>query len=264
MTPGTERAAGAAHIERGFGETLLFIPPLGGTAALFDNQMDAFSRHFRTIAVTLSGNGDTEPLDTSADQVIPRHAGEIFRLLADLGIRRAHVVGVGYGGAVAQRFAIDHPTRVRRLVLCDTWGDTATRTPAEKALALAIRSSSLAYQALPRKVLAAAVLNTYARWPTAGRVLAEQMRDARIPELRLQLRAYTTIRHAAKLRTLTCPTLCLAGDAAPWLVVLARRLAMTIPDARIEVLKNATEPSHLCQPELFNAAVRGFLLGPSG
>lgn len=252
-----------SHVERGFGESLVLIPPLGGTAALFETQLQEFSRHFRVIAVTLSGNGDAAPLDVDDPAIIDTHAREIASLLADLEVRRAHIAGVGYGGAVAQRFALDHPAAVRRLVLCDTWGDTTTRTPAEKALSLAIRSSSLAYRALPRGLLAAAVQNTYLRWPAAGRALAEQMRSARLPELRAQFQAYTSIRYAPELRRLTCPTLCLVGDAAPWLVALARRLAMTIPDARLEVLKNSYEPSHLCQPGLFNEAVRRFLSRPA-
>ncbi|HHV22932.1 MAG TPA: alpha/beta fold hydrolase [Propionibacterium sp.] len=251
------------HVERGFGESLVFIPPLGGTAALFADQLQEFSRDFRTITVTLLGNGDTGPLDVDTPDIIGLHAGDIVNLLGDLEVRRAHIVGVGYGGAVAQRFAIDHPASVRRLVLCDTWGDTTARTPVEKALALTIRSSSLAYRAFPRSILAAATLNSYLRWPAAGRVLAEQMRSARIGELRAQFRAYTHLNHATELRALTCPTLCLAGDTAPWLVTLARRLAMTIPDARLEVIKNAFEPSHLTQPALFNEAVRRFLTRPT-
>lgn len=251
------------YVERGFGESIVLIPPLGGTAGLFDHQLTEFSRDFRTIAVTLTGNGDTEPLDTPVDQVLRAHANEIAVLLGELAIRRAHIVGVGYGGAVAQRFALDHPAAVRRLVLCDTWGDTTARTPAEKVLAAAIKSSSLAYKAVPRTLLAAATRNAYLRWPAAGHLLADQMRNARIAELRLQFQAYTSIHYAAELRTLTCPTLCLAGDFAPWLVALARRLAMTIPDARLEILKNSYEPSHLCQPALFNEAVRRFVDRPN-
>ncbi|MDO5681786.1 MAG: alpha/beta hydrolase [Propionibacteriaceae bacterium] len=251
------------HVERGFGESLVLIPPLGGSAESFAAQLPEFARDYRTVAVTLTGNGDAAALDPDTPDIIGTHAREIADLLAELQIRRAHVVGVGYGGAVAQRFAIDHPASVRRLVLCDTWGDTTTRTVIEKALALAIKSSSLAYRALPRSVLAAATLNSYVRWPAAGRILAAQMRTARIPELRAQFKAYTSIKHSPELRTLTCPTLCLAGDAAPWLVTLGKRLAMTIPDARLEVLKNSFEPSHLCQPALFNEAVRRFLGRPA-
>lgn len=251
------------HAERGFGESLVLLPPLGGTAAIFENQIAEFSRNFRTIAVTLPGNGDAVELDAPVDEVIRAQANAVVGLLGELSVRRAHLVGVGYGGAVAQRFALDHPAMVRRLVLCDTWGDTSTRTPLEKVLATAIRSSGLAYRAVPRPLLVAVVRNSYLRWPEAGRILAEQMQTARLPELELQHRAYTRIRNGQSLRTLACPTLCMAGDAAPWLVTLARRLAMIIPDARLEILRNALEPSHLTRPVLFNDAVRGFVTRPS-
>lgn len=252
------------HVERGFGESVVFLPPLGGTAALFEAQVGEFSRDFRTIAVTLPGNGDATELDVPVEDVIRTQSKAVLGMLGDLSVRRAHVVGVGYGGAVAQQFALDHPALVRRLVLCDTWGDTTTHTPVEKALSLAVRSSALAYRLAPRAALVAAVRNSYLRWPAAGRVLAEQLQTARMVELRLQFAAYTRIRNAKALRTLTCPTLCMAGDAAPWLVALARRLAMTIPDARLEILHNAFEPSHLTQPALFNEAVRRFLSRPIG
>lgn len=251
------------HVERGFGESLVFLPPLGGTAAIFETQVAEFSRDFRTIAVTLPGNGDATELDAPVDEVIRAQANAVVGLLGELSIRRAHVVGVGFGGAVAQQFALDHPALVRRLVLCDTWGDTTARTPVEKVLALAIRGSGLAYRAIPRPLLVAAVRNSYLRWPEAGRILAEQMQTARLPELDLQHRAYTRIRNAQALRSLSCPTLCMAGDAAPWLVALARRLAMIIPDARLQILRNAFEPSHLTQPALFNDAVRAFVSRPS-
>ena len=247
------------HVERGFGESLVFIPPLGGTAAQFETQLVEFGADYRTIAVTLSGNGEAAELDLDAPDIIATQTEQLVGLLSDLGVRRAHVVGVGYGGAVAQRFALDHPSLTRRLVLCDTWGDTTARTPPEKVLALLIRSSTLAYRTLPRSLLAAGVLNRYVRWPVAGKVLADEMRSARPAEMAAQFRAYTTLHNADALRELTCPTLCLAGDAAPWLVALARRLAVTIPDARMEIIKNSLDPSHLCQPQLFNQVVRRFL-----
>ena len=42
------------------------------------------------------------------------------RVLDAVGIENADVVGFSYGGAVAQQFAVGHPTRVNRLVLLST------------------------------------------------------------------------------------------------------------------------------------------------
>ncbi len=41
-------------------------------------------------------------------------------VLDALGVRRAHLVGISMGGALAQRIAIDHPDRVASLVLIST------------------------------------------------------------------------------------------------------------------------------------------------
>jgi pimeloyl-ACP methyl ester carboxylesterase len=41
-------------------------------------------------------------------------------LLDELGIGSAHVLGLSFGGAVAQQMALSHPSRVRRLILAST------------------------------------------------------------------------------------------------------------------------------------------------
>jgi len=45
-------------------------------------------------------------------------------ILDQLGLSSAHVLGVSFGGAVAQQMALSHPERVDRLVLASTsFGD---------------------------------------------------------------------------------------------------------------------------------------------
>jgi pimeloyl-ACP methyl ester carboxylesterase len=51
---------------------------------------------------------------------VPRLAHQAAHLLDVLGIPEADVLGVSFGGAVAQQLALDNPQRVRRLVLAST------------------------------------------------------------------------------------------------------------------------------------------------
>jgi poly(3-hydroxyoctanoate) depolymerase len=51
---------------------------------------------------------------------MPMLANIAARVLDEVGIERADVVGYSHGGAVAQQFAVGHPTRVNRLVLLAT------------------------------------------------------------------------------------------------------------------------------------------------
>ena len=47
-------------------------------------------------------------------------ADDIAHLLLALHVHRAHVVGVSFGGFVAQEFALKYPAMTRKLVLCCT------------------------------------------------------------------------------------------------------------------------------------------------
>src|SRR5439155_12691154 len=44
-------------------------------------------------------------------------AFDIVELMGHLSLQRAHVIGLSLGGMIAQQLAVDHPSRVDRLVL---------------------------------------------------------------------------------------------------------------------------------------------------
>jgi pimeloyl-ACP methyl ester carboxylesterase len=58
---------------------------------------------------------------TAPDQAYSLHAqaAALAAMLDDLGVAHVDVVGESYGGTVAARFALDYPTRVRRIVFMD-------------------------------------------------------------------------------------------------------------------------------------------------
>jgi 3-oxoadipate enol-lactonase len=81
-------------------------------------QLPALSERHRVLLYDCRGQGQSEhpPIPwTMAD-----HAGDLAALLQSLDIRRAHVLGISYGGEVAQAFALGYPERVQSLILADT------------------------------------------------------------------------------------------------------------------------------------------------
>ncbi|WP_428028526.1 alpha/beta fold hydrolase, partial [Altererythrobacter sp.] len=67
---------------------------------------------------------DMPGIGGSPEPVVPYNtitmAWTTAQLLDKLGIERVDVMGVSWGGAMAQHFAIQHPGRVRRLILAAT------------------------------------------------------------------------------------------------------------------------------------------------
>ncbi len=93
----------------------------------------------RAIAVTQRGHGDA---DRPASGYRPKDfADDVAALMDALGLEKAMVVGHSMGGSIAQRFAIDHPTRILGLMLV---GARASwhRHPAVLALGEAVATLS--------------------------------------------------------------------------------------------------------------------------
>src|SRR5262245_26031685 len=81
----------------------------------YDRVLARMSKSLNTVALSQRGHGDSDrPLEgyDPAD-----FAGDVIRLMDELSIPQAVIVGHSMGGTVAQRFAIDYPLRTLGLVL---------------------------------------------------------------------------------------------------------------------------------------------------
>ncbi len=109
-------------------ETVTFLNGLTMSTVAWAAQLKDFAPHFRVLLLDMRGQGQTVG---GAEEVypLPRQADDIAHLLDKLGIARTHVFGVSYGGIVAQHFALQHPEKLGRLVLADTfaWSDEVNR-----------------------------------------------------------------------------------------------------------------------------------------
>ncbi len=104
--------------EHGSGPSLLLIPGLGADARLFGGVVPllAHSHHVITFDPRGAGRSTAPPGPYRIEQM----ADDSAVLLSALNVERADVVGYSMGGRIALSLALDHPERVRRLVLAAT------------------------------------------------------------------------------------------------------------------------------------------------
>ena len=104
---------------KGEGEPLLFISGSGGDLRNKPNALDGpLTRQFEMVAYDQRGLGQSDKPD--GPYSMADYADDAAGLLDELDWATANVVGVSFGGMVAQELAIRHPGRIRKLVLCCT------------------------------------------------------------------------------------------------------------------------------------------------
>jgi len=91
---------------------------LMNAAASWVPQTAAFAASYRVLQYDFRGQGQSD--HPPGPYSMARHADDLAALFDRLGVDRAHILGISYGGEVSQAFALRHRARVRSLVLAGT------------------------------------------------------------------------------------------------------------------------------------------------
>ncbi|MBV9120947.1 MAG: alpha/beta hydrolase [Chloroflexi bacterium] len=99
--------------EGGSGEPLIMIHGAASSSRSLMMHMPALSKHFRAMMVDLRGLGQSSHVSS-----LPRDwVADVVALIEHIGAPSAHVYGSSLGARVALRTAIDHPDKVKSLIL---------------------------------------------------------------------------------------------------------------------------------------------------
>lgn len=235
---------------------IVFANSLGTDLRIWDEVIAQLATRYRMVTYDKRGHGlsDAPPGDYSLDD----HVADLAGLLDHLGIERAALCGVSIGGLIAQGFALRHPERSDRLVLCDTaskFGDAtlwngriaAIGTGGMAAIADAVMERWFSPGFFARKPdVLAGWRNLFLRSDAAGYMsTCATLRDADLSD---------------QARDIACPVLVIAGSADKSTPVdLVRGLAEAIPGARFEVIDGAGHIPSIEQPEALAGLIANFL-----
>ncbi len=263
MDPRSMNDPGLYMREVGAGPPLLLLHGLMVTGDMFQPVVAALATQHRLIIPDLRGHGRSTHLPGPYS---PRHlAADLARLLDQLGVERADVLGYSHGGAVAQQFALDHPQRLRRLVLGCTYAcNMLTRRECVEGLLL-----PWLIRLLGPRFLVASMLHSGAgggpRLSSDGeRWLVEMTSSNRKAQMVAAAGEMTVFDSRQRLKELAAPTLVIAGSADTAVPSAhARMLASGIPHAELRVIEGGGHFLIWTHPEVLAGTVEAWLAASS-
>jgi 3-oxoadipate enol-lactonase len=174
-------------------------------------QTPAFSAHLRVLQYDCRGQGQSAHPDGPYSMDL--HADDLAALLDALAVDAAHVLGISYGGEVAQAFALKYARRVLSLILADTVSEVGPE----------LRMVVDGWCAAARSGDADLFFLVTAPWNFSAGFIAQQpallaaararYADLDLPAVARLGEAFAGVDFTGRLRQITAPTCIIVGEA---------------------------------------------------
>jgi 3-oxoadipate enol-lactonase len=232
---------------------------LAADSSSWDPQLSLLTQNFRVLRYDARGHGRSSAPD--GPYTFEHLTGDVLGLMDHFGIEKADFLGLSMGGMTGLGLAIDHPSRVTRLICCDARSDA----PPAFVDNWTARIASVESAGNTEPV---AAFNKE-RWFTPAFIASRRQVIDKTMTMILATsargyvgcaRALQKLDYKRHLGRIQCPTLfvCGAQDAASPSAVM-REMAGLVPGG---VLKLVDPGAHLCNienPGAFNAIVGEWL-----
>jgi pimeloyl-ACP methyl ester carboxylesterase len=170
----------------------------------------------RVIALDNRGHGASSKLTDPADYHTTKMAGDVRTLLDHLGLPRADIMGYSMGARIAAFLALEHPDRVRKIVLGGLGIHLIDGVGLPESIAEALEAPSLADVTDPQGRM--------------FRAFADQTKSDR-RALAACIRGTRQVLSRAQAASIHAPTLIAVGTKDP-IAGSAEELAAAMPNAR--------------------------------
>jgi len=248
---------------RGQSETVVLVHAIGQDLTYWDRQIECLASTYNVVAFDLPGHGRSRgiPQEWSFEM----STATVAKLIECVSALPVHLVGISFGGMIAQRLTIERPELVRSLTLIAT----APRFSDEVRLEMRRRAETVREQGM-----SAILESTISRWFTAD---TRSRRPDIIDRITKTLLNDNPDIHAAiwdlisghdthtSLGRIQCPTIVMVGNqdpsTPPW---VAEELASAIPGAKMIVIPNASHIVTVEAPGAVNEALKHFLKSLQG
>ncbi|MBI1203934.1 MAG: alpha/beta fold hydrolase [Rhodopseudomonas sp.] len=254
--------------EAGSGTPIVFVHEFASDHRGWEPQMREFGKRHRCIAYSARGYTPSDvPADKSAYSYV-HVMRDCVAVLDHLGLDKAHLIGLSMGGYTALQVALNHPDRVRSLVLAGTGSGS------ERWYTADFHRHSQAIGDQFEREGAAAVSASYGMSPSR---IPFELKDPRgFAEFTARLaehdakgsantsRGFQGARPSlydfeADIARLRTPALIVVGDEDERCIEPSLFLKATLPAAGLVMLPKSGHVVNLEEPDLFNQFVGDFI-----
>jgi pimeloyl-ACP methyl ester carboxylesterase len=258
------------YVASGTGEPLILLHGGQGDYRSMAAQAEALSPHYRVIAYSRRFHHPNDnPIPSDYGSGYP-DAADLAALVDGLGLGRVHLVGTSAGALTALLFALEHPEKVRSLVLAEPpihrWArDDAAGRPLYDAFMSGVWSpAGAAFRRGDDVAGMRALVDGFAGaprfdgLPPAARAVALQ--NARFFRVATASPDPFPAVDKARVARLRMPVLIVTGErTVPLHRFVNEELAKVLPRAERATIAGAGHGAAREKPREFNAAVLGFL-----
>ncbi|KZN25256.1 3-oxoadipate enol-lactonase [Haladaptatus sp. R4] len=233
-------------------DTVAFVGDAAYGAWQWGWQHAAVTGPFESLVWDHRGTGKSDAPD--GPYSVAEMAGDLDAVLADHGVRKAHLVGAGLGGMVALHYAKQF-SRAKTLTLIGTAADGSSLAPDVRDRLLAEKTPDALHESLRPAVSEeafAAGLEDVVEWRLAD--------DASLPAQRAQFAALEAFDVSDELYEITTPAIvCHGTDDRVIPVEAGKELADGLPRGELVTFEDAPHLVHVEHSKAVNDALLDFL-----
>lgn len=242
------------------GPAVIFIHGFPFNRSMWEPQLEALSKSYRTVSYDLRGHGQSEVGD--GQYSLEFFVDDLILGMDHLKIENSVVCGLSMGGYIALRAVECYPSRFKGLILCDTKSEADTNEVKVKraAAVLAVKKGGVKSfaEGFVRTVLTEKTLKTKPDLVFSVVTMIQGNSALGICGAILAMAARTDT--TAALVKMTLPTLILVGEEDRLTSPSASEAMMkTLPHATLHVIPKAAHLCNLENPAAFNERLLTFL-----
>lgn len=231
---------------------------------MWDGQYEYLSTKYQTVRYDVRGFGkSSNPKGPYSD------AADLRSLLDHLGIEKTVLIGVSNGGRISLDFAVEHPDRVRALVLMD-FGISGYKSSGqdEDALWDSFQESEERYLNLIKetKFREAAAIDVDIWTPAVSPTMREKLLDIATENVQKSTQYKPDLQVSPeppafdRIEVLKMPILMILGERdVPGQIVAVKRMHELLPASEFVIMEGADHIPSLSRPDEFRKVLHDFL-----